>query len=122
TIEAWTDRAETWRDELRRRVAGSQKDLSSELLEGEALLGVSPLDVETALASTASEMYEPVKLGRSLEVEVDRELARFSAWYELFPRSFGGFAGVEKALPELASLGFAVVYFPPIPPVRPNAR
>ena len=27
-----------------------------------------------------------------LEVDVDRERARFGAWYELFPRSWGGFA------------------------------
>ena len=32
--------------------------------------------------------------------------ARFGAWYELFPRSFGGFAGVTRLLPELAELGF----------------
>jgi starch synthase (maltosyl-transferring) len=122
TVEAWTDRAETWRDELRRRVAGGQADLSSELLEGEALLGISPLDVETALASTVADTYGPVQLDRPLEVEVDRERARFGAWYELFPRSFGGFAGVEKALPKLADLGFDVVYFPPIHPIGRTGR
>ena len=37
-----------------------------------------------------------------LRVDVDRELARCGAWYELFPRSFGGFAGVERHLPQLA--------------------
>ena len=39
------------------------------------------------------------RLVRTLDVDVDRELARFGAWYELFPRSWGGFAGVEKVLP-----------------------
>jgi starch synthase (maltosyl-transferring) len=122
TVEAWTDRAETWRDELRRRVAGGQTDVSSELLEGEALLGISPLDVETALASTVSDQTGLVKLDRALEVEVDRERGRFGAWYELFPRSFGGFAGVERALPELSALGFDIVYFPPIHPIGRTGR
>src|SRR5581483_10166473 len=56
------------------------------------------------------------------KVDVDRVLARFGAWYELFPRSFGGFAGVEKILPRLAELGFDVVYFPPIHPIGRTGR
>ena len=35
----------------------------------------------------------------TLDVDVDRERARFGSWYELFPRSWGGFAGVEQVLP-----------------------
>ena len=57
-----------------------------------------------------------------LEVDVDRERARFGAWYELFPRSWGGFAGVEQLLPELAELGFDVVYLPPIHPIGVTNR
>ena len=53
----------------------------------------------------------------TLGVDGDRERARFGAWYELFPRSWGGFAGVEQVLPELAKLGFDVVYLPPIHPI-----
>src|SRR4051812_10326399 len=37
TIEAWTDRAASWRDELRRKVDAGQEDLVSELAEGELL-------------------------------------------------------------------------------------
>jgi starch synthase (maltosyl-transferring) len=122
TIEAWTDRAETWRDELSRKVEAGQDEFSSELAEGEALLGISELDVETGLASTAADKYEPVALERTYEIEVDRELARFGAWYELFPRSWGGFAGVEKVLPTLADLDFDVVYFPPIHPIGVSGR
>jgi starch synthase (maltosyl-transferring) len=59
---------------------------------------------------------------RTLEVDVDRERARFGSWYELFPRSWGGFAGVEKVLPELAKLGFDVVYLPPIHPIGRTNR
>ena len=38
TIEAWTDQFGTWRDELARKVAGGQPDLSGELSEGVVLL------------------------------------------------------------------------------------
>ncbi len=58
-----------------------------------------------------------------LPVWVDRERARFSSWYELFPRSASPIAGrhgtlgdVEQQLPEIAEMGFDVVYLPPIHP------
>ncbi len=54
---------------------------------------------------------------RELHVDVDRERARFGAWYELFPRSWGGLPGVAKRIPELAELGFDVLYLPPIHPI-----
>jgi starch synthase (maltosyl-transferring) len=64
-----------------------------------------------------------------LEVTVDRERARFSTWYELFPRSaatepgkHGTFADVEKLLPYVASMGFDVLYLPPIHPVGVTER
>ena len=57
-----------------------------------------------------------------LPLEVDRERARFGAWYELFPRSWGGFAGVAGQLPRLAELGFDVVYLPPIHPIGRKNR
>src|SRR5438034_2933305 len=57
-VEAWSDRAETFRDELRRKVEAGQEDLSGELAEGEQLLGIAQLDVETALASTVSDKHE----------------------------------------------------------------
>ena len=56
------------------------------------------------------------------QVDVDRVRARFGAWYELFPRSFGGFAGVQEQLPRLAELGFDVVYLPPIHPIGATHR
>jgi starch synthase (maltosyl-transferring) len=120
-VEAWSDRAATWRDELGRKVDAGQDDLSGELAEGEQLLGIPQLDVETALASTASDRHGATK-SELYAVEVDRELARFGAWYELFPRSFGGFAGVERVLPRIAELGFDVVYLPPIHPIGRSGR
>ena len=53
----------------------------------------------------------------------DRPRARFSAWYELFPRSFGApsqhgsLRDAEKMLPYVAELGFDVLYLPPIHPI-----
>src|SRR5262245_22049084 len=63
------------------------------------------------------------RFGRVLEVVVDPVRARFSAWYELFPRSTGApgqhgtFADAERRLQYVADLGFDVVYLPPIHPI-----
>jgi starch synthase (maltosyl-transferring) len=61
---------------------------------------------------------------RELAVTVDREKARFSSWYEFFPRSQGAsidvhgtFVDCEASLPYVAKLGFDVLYFPPIHPI-----
>jgi starch synthase (maltosyl-transferring) len=122
TVQAWVDRFESWREELRRKVEAGQADLASELQEGAALVNVPELDVQAGLASTQRDRSETTQRARSLEVDVDRERARFGAWYELFPRSWGGFAGVERVLPELADLGFDVLYFPPIHPIGHTNR
>ncbi len=59
-----------------------------------------------------------------LPVWVERERAQFSSWYELFPRSASPIPGqhgtlndVERQLPEIADMGFDVVYMPPIHPI-----
>jgi starch synthase (maltosyl-transferring) len=61
---------------------------------------------------------------KELRLWVDRERARFSSWYELFPRSaspdptrHGTFADVESLLPEIAGMGFDILYLPPIHPI-----
>jgi starch synthase (maltosyl-transferring) len=58
------------------------------------------------------------------ELRVDRERARYSTWYELFPRSaspepgrHGTFDDVIGRLPYVASMGFDVLYLPPIHPI-----
>jgi len=53
---------------------------------------------------------------------VDRERALTSAWYEMFPRSEGGFEGAAKRLRAIADMGFDVVYFPPIHPIGSTHR
>src|SRR3954453_17444131 len=122
TVQAWVDRLESFRDELRPKGQGGQTELTSELQEGALLMKVLTLDVDTALASTQTDRHEATQLVRTLGVDCDREIARFGAWYELFPRSFGGFKGVAKVLPELAKLGFDVVYLPPVHPIGTTNR
>ncbi len=53
---------------------------------------------------------------------VDRERALFGAWYELFPRSLGGFRGTAERVPALAAMGFDVLYVPPIHPIGRTFR
>jgi starch synthase (maltosyl-transferring) len=60
--------------------------------------------------------------GPVVEVDVERLRARFGSWYELFPRSWGGFAGVERHLPAFAEVGVDVLYLPPIHPIGVTAR
>ncbi len=66
---------------------------------------------------------------RDLEVIVDRERARFAAWYELFPRSMGSdptrsgtFQDTIGQLPRIAAMGFDVLYFTPIHPIGTTHR
>jgi starch synthase (maltosyl-transferring) len=44
------------------------------------------------------------------------------AWYELFPRSYGGFRGTAKRLAAVAEMGFDILYLPPIHPIGTTAR
>jgi starch synthase (maltosyl-transferring) len=120
-IAAWTDRIATWQHEVRRKVEGGQTDVSGELAEGAVLLGKKKLTVEQGLAAEAGDRHGEV-VAAPLGVDVDRELARFGAWYELFPRSWGGLRGVTEVLPKLAALGFDVVYLPPIHPIGVSNR
>lgn len=71
------------------------------------------LDFDTARDLTTS---EPARLW------VDRPRALHGAWYELFPRSYGGFKGVLGRIPALAALGFDVLYLPPIHPIGRTFR
>jgi starch synthase (maltosyl-transferring) len=62
-------------------------------------------------------------------LSVERELAGFSAWYEMFPRSEGAqpprsgtFRTAAARLPAIAAMGFDVVYLPPIHPIGHSFR
>ncbi len=86
-----------WQDELRRKVAAGQADLAGELSEGAVLLGREVLTVDECARRTGRRPLRARRGRRRYDVDVDRELARFGSWYELFPRSWGGFAGRRAA-------------------------
>lgn len=61
---------------------------------------------------------------RELVVTVDRERARYSSWYEMFPRSsfsqpikHGTLQDCVRRLDYIAEMGFDVLYLPPIHPI-----
>ena len=154
TIEAWTDAFASWRaDTLKKqqagqdlaidlregrdllaaaagRAAGADRELLHRLLdafEREAAAGRAEIMLSRLLAQAMARWPDrrgATRYGRELELVVDRPLARFAAWYEMFPRSQGRIAGqgasFEDAiarLPEIQAMGFDVVYLPPIHPI-----
>jgi len=81
------------------------------------------------LMSTHAERSHEAAYGKAPRIWVDRERARFSAWYELFPRScsdepgrHGTFRDVEARLPDIASMGFDILYLPPVHPIGRTNR
>ena len=157
TVEAWIDRFATWRRDLAKRLSAGQEiavecrigaALIEEIAEqadrdrtrllswarmlrdGDERLGKVALDPE--LAQTAGQYpirHFPSRFEKELSVAVDRERARFSAWYEIFPRSCAPEAGrhgtlrdCEAWLPYVAAMGFDVLYLPPIHPIGISHR
>ena len=116
SVLGWIDHLATWRRDIAKKQEAGQ-DVSVDLLRGKQL-EQEGIDEETLV------QHEP-----PLAVEVDRERARFSSWYELFPRSAGDrpgvhgtLADVEARLPYVASMGFDVLYLPPIHPIGVTER
>lgn len=71
----------------------------------------------------------PEEYSREEVVHVEDAKANFSTWYELFPRSaaieggrHGTFQDVIRLLPRIASMGFDVLYLPPIHPIGKENR
>ena len=162
TVEGWIDRFETWRQELSKKAAAGQ-DVSSELLEGAALVraahgrtraaarrqvladAVATLEdtsrpsrarLTVALSpelaqhmAAAADRSRATRYERVLSVLVERERARFGAWYEMFPRSAGTdptrsatFDEAAARLPYVSPMGFDVLYLPPIHPIGRSFR
>ena len=157
TIEGWVDRFLTWVHDLRKRVDAGQ-DVRVDLLIGVELVRAAATrasggDAEaleryaTALLPSgrgADAAFDPeletlmakhpdrrfaTRYGKELRVVVDPERARFSTWYEMFPRSaaaepgrHGTFGDVEARLPYVAGMGFDVLYLPPIHPIGRGFR
>jgi starch synthase (maltosyl-transferring) len=106
---------------------------ASQLRSGGRVDSMARLALGTALAARmglclpdrSSMTFYPKHLG----VVVDPPKARFSAWYEMFPRScsprpgvHGTLADCEARLPYIAAMGFDVLYLPPIHPIGSTHR
>ncbi len=156
TVQAWVDHFKSWRQGLLKKCEAGL-DVSVDLLTGADLVEAASrraagsdakvlqgragaLRSGQALSDALDE--ELVELmakypGRELSTTYDRELvvvvdrakARFSAWYEMFPRScapeagrHGTFKDCEARLPYVAAMGFDVLYFPPVHPIGRTHR
>jgi starch synthase (maltosyl-transferring) len=123
TVRGWADPFVTWQRDLAKRQAAGQ-DLTIDLQIGAQLIGRDIPDYETGMRLQAPPppQHTVIVFERTLEAVVDPVRARFSAWYEMFPRSFGGLRGMIEALPYVERLGFDVLYLPPVHPVGVTAR
>lgn len=109
------ERLERWEHRLR---GGATREVLHDLIE------------TNELDALVDRWHEPVAVeeSRPFRVTVDRPRASFSAWYEMFPRSagrngqHGTLKNVEAALPYVASMGFDVLYLPPIHPIGRSHR
>lgn len=159
TVEGWIDRFRTWRGDLQKRISAGQDvrvDLivGVELIEGAAERAADDGELLRDLARRIRAEKDPrhgaelalqeelfqvmerhpnrdlaTRYEKELTVTVDREKARFSTWYEVFPRSCssepgrqGTFRDCETRLPYIASMGFDVVYLPPVHPIGKTFR
>src|ERR1700686_5385521 len=166
TVQGWIDAFETWSRQFAKRVEAGQ-DITQELevaalmieaaaaradgsdsnrLQGyAATMRKGRASASAALGGELAQLMDhyadkslAVTYSKELAVVVDPERARFSAWYELFPRSAGDpgagraqgalspghgtFKDVERRLPEIAEMGFDVLYLPPIHPIGHTNR
>jgi starch synthase (maltosyl-transferring) len=116
---------------LPRAGASDRTRLEATRVELDALAGDEEARADIMLGKTLVELMARVPdrsratvYARELEVMADREAARYSTWYEFFPRSQGTtphvhatFAEAARRLPDIAAMGFDVLYLPPIHPI-----
>ncbi len=157
-VVGWVDAFKTWRRDMFKRVEAAQ-DVTVDLLIGARLVQAAAQRASGADAARLGDLATRLEAANDLAAEValadeldllmraypdrmratehdpgftvwvDPVLARFSAWYELFPRSVsarrgthGTFSDVERLLPEIAALGFDVLYLPPNHPIGRSKR
>ncbi len=123
-------------DDAAQRCAASEAGLLRKWAKVLAARGNTGLAVKLAMSEKLSAImlanldprksvaYEP-----HLRVSVERKRALFSSWYEVFPRSwpvksgeYGTLKDCGRILPEIARMGFDVVYLPPIHPIGETYR
>jgi len=111
-------------DDDHRVLSETAASLGDEALgQPERVAAALAVAVESAMARFVDRSLA-TRYARELQVTVERERARFGAWYEMFPRSSGSnpdrsgtFKDAEERLPYIASMGFEVLYLPPIHPI-----
>jgi starch synthase (maltosyl-transferring) len=138
TISGWIDPFKTWYNDFLKRLEAGQ-DVTVDLQIGKELLAAAAEraggddarrlrhaaealhqdEINEHLASLASSYPDRLNAThyKELRITVDPLIARFSTWYEMFPRSAGTFRDCEAILPEISEMGFDVLYFPPIHPI-----
>jgi starch synthase (maltosyl-transferring) len=101
---------------------------SSKTSDGERIAALLSEPVAEAMAIADARPFA-ARREPALSIDVDRTAARFSSWYELFPRSQSGdparhgtFADVIDRLPAIEEMGFDTLYFPPIHPIGRKHR
>jgi starch synthase (maltosyl-transferring) len=151
SVVGWVDHFKTWSRDLAKRVAAEQDvtvdleigarmvDAAAERAQGpdadrlrtyaEEIRGAGGSEAALStdlfrLMSRHAERRFATRYSKELPVRVDPVRARYSTWYELFPRStspepgrHGTFRDVERLLPDIARMGFDVLYLPPIHPI-----
>ncbi|WP_213880143.1 alpha-1,4-glucan--maltose-1-phosphate maltosyltransferase [Pseudomonas sp. dw_358] len=123
---------EEGRQHLHKSAERSEGELKDKLLYLHGRLaeldteGQVELLLDSDTAATMARADHRAFLSRSAEfpLDVERPLAQFASWYELFPRSItddkarhGTFNDVHNRLPMIRDMGFDVLYFPPIHPI-----
>ena len=110
---------------LLRRSTDRVRDKAAKELRQNAALDEKLLDI----VQRYPDPTHITKFEKRLAVVVDREKARFSTWYEVFPRScspepgrHGTLFDCADRLPYIASMGFDVVYLPPMHPIGHTFR
>jgi starch synthase (maltosyl-transferring) len=158
TVQAWIDRFRSWRSAMGKKLAAQQEVGVDRLIGAElvsdgarrarggdrkslerfaaALRGDTDDVSDLALADDLADLMvkypdrrRAVTYEKELRVMVERQKARCSAWYEMFPRSCAADAGAHGTfkdcmawLPYVASMGFDVLYLPPIHPIGISFR
>jgi len=104
------------------KVLGDEKDVDK-------AVSVALSDDVTSLMKAYPDKSLSTTYEKELAIFVDRKKALFSTWYEIFPRScspelgrHGTFGDCERLLPEIARMGFDVLYLPPIHPIAKTKR
>ena len=108
-------------------IAAKLKDVAKK--DRDTALAIAQNAELALLVNTWRDRTVDTRYERELAVVVDPEKARFSAWYELFPRSVttdakrhGTFKDVIDRLPYVAGMGFDILYMPPIHPIGRSER